>query len=120
MPVGVSEAGRVAGRVGPGVRIVSSGASVGGMLVCPWEGPQETAIDTRKEIRISFCIVIFPLERSGTLQSSNVGHITVCSLIKETVGLEVLDSVRVVHRGERYLSQRIADLLTETSFRCVS
>jgi RNA polymerase sigma factor (sigma-70 family) len=38
-------------------------------------------------------------------------------LIKETAGLEVLDAVRAVHRGERYLSQRIADLLTEASFR---
>jgi RNA polymerase sigma factor (sigma-70 family) len=38
-------------------------------------------------------------------------------LIKETAGLEVLDAVRGVHRGERYLSQRIADLLTEASFR---
>jgi DNA-binding NarL/FixJ family response regulator len=33
-------------------------------------------------------------------------------LIKETAGLEVVDAVRAVHRGERYLSQRIADLLT--------
>jgi DNA-binding NarL/FixJ family response regulator len=38
-------------------------------------------------------------------------------LIKETAGLEVVDAVRAVHRGERYLSQRIADLLTEPSFR---
>jgi RNA polymerase sigma factor (sigma-70 family) len=38
-------------------------------------------------------------------------------LIKETAGLEVVDAVRAVQRGERYLSQRIADLLTEISFR---
>jgi len=38
-------------------------------------------------------------------------------LIKETAGLEVVDAVRAVHRGERYLSQRIADLLTDGSFR---
>jgi DNA-binding NarL/FixJ family response regulator len=38
-------------------------------------------------------------------------------LIKETAGLEVVDAVRAVQRGERYLSQRIADLLTEPSFR---
>ena len=38
-------------------------------------------------------------------------------LIKETAGLEVLDAVRAVHRGERYLSQRIADLLSDASFR---
>ena len=38
-------------------------------------------------------------------------------LIKETAGLEVVDAVRVVYRGERYLSQRIADLLTDVSFR---
>ena len=38
-------------------------------------------------------------------------------LIKETAGLEVLDAVRAVYRGERYLSQRIADLLTDASFR---
>jgi DNA-binding NarL/FixJ family response regulator len=38
-------------------------------------------------------------------------------LIKETAGLEVVDAVRAVHRGERYLSQRIADLLTDVSFR---
>jgi DNA-binding NarL/FixJ family response regulator len=38
-------------------------------------------------------------------------------LIKETAGLEVVDAVRAVHRGERYLSQRIADLLANISFR---
>jgi RNA polymerase sigma factor (sigma-70 family) len=38
-------------------------------------------------------------------------------LIKETAGLEVVDAVRAVYRGERYLSQRIADLLTDISFR---
>jgi RNA polymerase sigma factor (sigma-70 family) len=38
-------------------------------------------------------------------------------LIKETAGLEVVDAVRAAQRGERYLSQRIADLLTEISFR---
>ena len=38
-------------------------------------------------------------------------------LIKETAGLEVADAVRAVHRGERYLSQRIADLLTDASIR---
>lgn len=38
-------------------------------------------------------------------------------LIKETAGLEVAEAVRAVHRGERYLSQRIADLLMTTSFR---
>ncbi len=37
-------------------------------------------------------------------------------LVKETAGLEVVDAVRAVHRGERYLSQSIADLLNnETS-----
>src|SRR5262245_38310040 len=38
-------------------------------------------------------------------------------LIKETAGLEVVDAVRAVYRGERYLSQRIADLLMDVSFR---
>jgi DNA-binding NarL/FixJ family response regulator len=38
-------------------------------------------------------------------------------LIKETSGLEVVDAVRAVQRGERYLSQRIADLLTTESFQ---
>lgn len=38
-------------------------------------------------------------------------------LIKETAGLEVVDAVRAVYRGERYLSQRISDLLTDVSFR---
>ena len=38
-------------------------------------------------------------------------------LIKETAGLEVVDAVRAVYRGERYLSQRISDLLTDGSFR---
>ena len=37
-------------------------------------------------------------------------------LIKETAGLEVVQAVRAVARGERYLSQRIADLLTDVSF----
>ena len=37
-------------------------------------------------------------------------------LIKETAGLEVVDAVRAVFRGERYLSQRIADLLIDTWF----
>ena len=36
-------------------------------------------------------------------------------LIKETAGLEVVDAVRTVHRGERYLSQHIADLLANES-----
>jgi DNA-binding NarL/FixJ family response regulator len=36
-------------------------------------------------------------------------------LIKETAGLEVVQAVRAVVRGERYLSQRIADLLTNVS-----
>ena len=36
-------------------------------------------------------------------------------LIKETAGLEVVQAVRAVVRGERYLSQRIADLLTDVS-----
>jgi RNA polymerase sigma factor (sigma-70 family) len=38
-------------------------------------------------------------------------------LIKETAGLEVVDAVREVYKGERYLSQRISDLLTDVSFR---
>lgn len=38
-------------------------------------------------------------------------------LLKETAGREVVDAVRTVHRGERYLSQRITDLLTDASFR---
>jgi len=38
-------------------------------------------------------------------------------LIKETAGLEVIDAVRVVYHGERYLSRRIADLLMDASFR---
>jgi len=38
-------------------------------------------------------------------------------LIKETAGLEVVDAVRAVHRGDRYLSQRIGDLLTTESFQ---
>jgi len=36
-------------------------------------------------------------------------------LMKETAGLEVVDAVRAVYRGERYLSQSIADLLTTES-----
>ncbi len=38
-------------------------------------------------------------------------------VVKETAGLEVVDAVRAVYRGERYLSQRISDLLTDVSFR---
>jgi DNA-binding NarL/FixJ family response regulator len=38
-------------------------------------------------------------------------------LLKETAGLEVVDAIRAVYRGERYLSQSIADLLTNASFR---
>lgn len=38
-------------------------------------------------------------------------------LMKETAGLEVVEAVRAVYRGERYLSQRIADLLTNASFQ---
>ena len=38
-------------------------------------------------------------------------------LIKETAGLEVVEAVRAVYRGERYLSRRIADLLMDVSFR---
>ena len=38
-------------------------------------------------------------------------------LVKETAGVEVVDAVRAVYRGERYLSQRINDLLMDVSFR---
>lgn len=38
-------------------------------------------------------------------------------LLKETAGLEVVDAVRAVYSGERYLSQRISDLLTDISYR---
>ena len=38
-------------------------------------------------------------------------------LVKETAGVEVVDAVRAVYRGERYLSQSIADLLTNASFQ---
>jgi DNA-binding NarL/FixJ family response regulator len=38
-------------------------------------------------------------------------------LIKETAGLEVVEAIRAVYRRERYLSRRIADLLTDVSFR---
>jgi DNA-binding NarL/FixJ family response regulator len=38
-------------------------------------------------------------------------------LIKETAGLEVVEAVRAVYRGERYLSQRVADLLTGAPFQ---
>ena len=38
-------------------------------------------------------------------------------LLKETAGLEVVQAVRAVYGGERYLSQRISDLLTDISFR---
>jgi DNA-binding NarL/FixJ family response regulator len=38
-------------------------------------------------------------------------------LIKETAGLEVVDAVREVYKGERYLSQRISDLVTDIAFR---
>jgi RNA polymerase sigma factor (sigma-70 family) len=37
-------------------------------------------------------------------------------LLKETAGLEVVDAVRAVYGGERYLSQRISDLVTDVSF----
>jgi DNA-binding NarL/FixJ family response regulator len=37
-------------------------------------------------------------------------------LLKETAGLEVVEAVRAVHRNERYLSQRIADLFIEVAF----
>ena len=38
-------------------------------------------------------------------------------LVKETAGLEVVDAVRAVYGGERYLSQSISDLLTTESFQ---
>ena len=37
-------------------------------------------------------------------------------LLKETAGLEVVEAVRAIHRGERYLSQRISDLLLDAAF----
>lgn len=37
-------------------------------------------------------------------------------LLKETAGLEVVDAVRTIHRGERYLSQRISELLLDAAF----
>jgi DNA-binding NarL/FixJ family response regulator len=42
-------------------------------------------------------------------------------LMKETAGLEVVDAVRAVYHGQRYLSQSIADLLTtESSYKLES
>jgi DNA-binding NarL/FixJ family response regulator len=38
-------------------------------------------------------------------------------LLKETAGLEVVEAVRAVYGGERYLSQRISDLVTDVSLR---
>ena len=38
-------------------------------------------------------------------------------MIKETAELEVVQAVRAVYRGERYLSQRIADLVMDTSLQ---
>jgi RNA polymerase sigma factor (sigma-70 family) len=38
-------------------------------------------------------------------------------LIKETAGLEVVEAERAVYRGERYLSQRIADLVMDSSLQ---
>ena len=38
-------------------------------------------------------------------------------LVKETAGLEVVDAVRAVYGGERYLSQSITDLLTTETFQ---
>ncbi len=35
-------------------------------------------------------------------------------LLKETAGLEVVEAVRAVHAGQRYMSQRISDILVET------
>jgi DNA-binding NarL/FixJ family response regulator len=37
-------------------------------------------------------------------------------LLKETAGLEVVDAVRTIYRGERYLSQRISELLIDAAF----
>jgi DNA-binding NarL/FixJ family response regulator len=37
-------------------------------------------------------------------------------LLKETAGLEVVDAVRTIHAGGRYLSQRISDLLMDAAF----
>ncbi len=37
-------------------------------------------------------------------------------LLKETAGLEVVDAVRAVYRSERYLSQRISELLIDAAF----
>ena len=36
---------------------------------------------------------------------------------KETSGLQVLEAIRAVRQGERYLSPRISDLLTDVSFQ---
>jgi DNA-binding NarL/FixJ family response regulator len=41
-------------------------------------------------------------------------------LLKETAGLEVVEAVRAVYGGERYLSQRISDLVTDVSFRSLN
>jgi two-component system, NarL family, response regulator NreC len=38
-------------------------------------------------------------------------------LLKETAGVEILDAVRAVQRGERYLSQQIANLLMDDVFQ---
>jgi len=38
-------------------------------------------------------------------------------LLKETAGLEVVDAIRAIQRGERYLSRRVADLLLDEAFQ---
>jgi len=54
--MGVSEAGRVTS--GVGLRVVPGGVSVGGTVVPPPEGVQETAINTRMEMRIRVFMLI--------------------------------------------------------------
>jgi DNA-binding NarL/FixJ family response regulator len=46
------------------------------------------------------------------LKAGAMGYLT-----KETAGLEVVEAVRAVYRGERYLSRRIADLLMDASLQ---
>jgi hypothetical protein len=53
--------------------MVSSVANVGGVVVPPWEGLQETVISTKMENSTSIFIVVSPLERFASLRSSHVG-----------------------------------------------
>jgi len=82
--------------------------------------PELNGIEATREIRQT-CpttqVVILSMHSTAehifrALEAGALGY-----LLKESAGMEVVDAVRAVHAGRRYLSQRIADTVVDDYLR---